>query len=180
MLQDKINQYMEFFRGIDIQNNIIIIKVQFRNKWITMNYSDDTIKVSPSEKVPNEWFFYGNIKNTTIDKIFDFVEYNIKFNQEMENKKHLFDEKKEELIKLFSEHSIEELSKMKFVIGKSKKKKSDKNEILAIEDKNGNHTSEPMKQQPKKNISKNDGTTVNVPLKKDIIIKAEDVDNLTL
>ena len=183
MLQDKINQYMEYFRGIDIQKNIIIIKVQFHDKWMTMNFSDDTIKVTPSEKVPNEWFFYGNIQNTTIDKIFDFVEYTIKFNQELEKKKKLFDEKKNELVKLFSEHSIDELIKLKFVLGKNRRKKQTKeNIVLAIEEKKDNnvHSSEALNPQPKKNISSKQKTEINVPLKVDAIIKGKDIDNLTI
>ena len=178
MFQDKINKYIQYFRGLDIKSNIIIIKVQFLEKWVTSEYKDETIKVAASEKIPNEWFFYGNVTETTIDKIFDFVEETIKFNLDLEKKKDLFEKKKKELVNLFSQYDVEQLSDLKFVIGKRKGRKPKKDKILAIEDKMS--ASEAAKPQPKKTVSKKEKKNEIIPLKQDVIIKGKDIDNIEL
>lgn len=181
MFQDKISKYIEFFRGIDIQSGVIIVKLQFHDNWGVVKYEDETIKIAQSDKVKNEWFFYGNVKDTTIDKIFDFVEYNIQFNQDMEKKKELFDVKKQELIELFSANDIDSLKTLKFILKKKSSKKINKVNLLEkktnIEDKTiVQGSSEISKKQAKKQIS----NKVIEKVENEVIIKGNEIDNLDL
>lgn len=68
------------------------------------------------------------------DKIFDAVEYTIRFNMEAQERLTLFNEKVEELKKLFVEESLERLKTLSFVLDKKKKGAQGKSKSTTAKD----------------------------------------------
>ena len=126
-LQERMNDMKPYFRGIEMLNNGLIVRVILPPKWKTYDSSDGRIKTAPSENVANEYFYYANSENTTYEEIFDLIEETIKANNEIVLKLKLLKDKVEELKELFSTLQYEELLTLKFVTGKPKKVKSKKN-----------------------------------------------------
>ena len=136
-LQDRMNDMKPYFRGIEMYNEALIVKVQFPNKWKPYDSKDGRIKATPSETTANEIFYYASSENATYDDIFDLIEETIKANQDILLKVKLLRDKVEELRGLFSELSYEELSTLKFVTdsNKGKRKHVKKGKILQSENK---------------------------------------------
>ena len=55
-------------------NGILIIKVQFEEKWGVYPNQAETIKVAKSTETPNEWYYYGDFEVISFDEIFDLIE----------------------------------------------------------------------------------------------------------
>lgn len=136
MLQERINKISQYFRSMEMTNGIIIIKVQYNNKWGVYPSDDNKIKVAKSEDTPNEWFYYGNFNDITVDDIFDLIENTIEMNLSAAAKLELLNSKFEELKNLFATESLERLSTLKFVL--SNKKSYRKNKKTATTDEPSN------------------------------------------
>ena len=126
-LQERMNDMKPYFRGIEMLNNGLIVRVMLPPKWRTYDSNDGRIKTAPSENVANEYFYYANSENTTYEEIFDLIEETIKANNEIVLKLKLLKDKVEELKEMFSSLPYEELLTLKFVTGKPKKVKPKKN-----------------------------------------------------
>lgn len=120
-LQDRMNDMKPYFKGIEMYNDALIVKMLFPKNWRVYNSSDDIVKVTKSENLENEYFFYGNSNYTTYEGIFDHIDVIIKENKEISLKLQLLKEKAEELKELFSTHSYEELLSLKFSLQEKKK-----------------------------------------------------------
>lgn len=126
-LQERMNDMKPYFRGIEMLNNGLIVRVMLPPKWKTYDSNDGRIKTVPSETTANEYFYYANSEDTTYEEIFDLIEETIKANNEIVLKLKLLKDKVEELKEMFSTLQYEELLTLKFVTGKSKKSKPKKN-----------------------------------------------------
>ena len=104
-----------YFKGIEMYNEALIVKVNFPQKWKAYNSADGRIKAAPSETTANEIFYYGNSSDTTYDDIFDLIEETIKANNDIILKVKLLRDKVEELRELFSKLSYDELTTLRFV-----------------------------------------------------------------
>jgi len=122
-LQDRMNDMKPYFRGIEMYNEAIMVKVVFPNKWKAYPSDDGRINVTPSDNDPNMTYYYADSNNTTYEDIFDLIEQTIKANQDILLKLQLLRDKGEELKELFSKLSYEELKTLKFVTEKVKEEK---------------------------------------------------------
>ena len=122
-LQERMNDMKQYFRGIEMYNNALIVRVMFPSTWKAYNSSDGRIKATPSETVANEYFYYANSEDTTYEDIFDLVEETIKANNDIVLKLKLLRDKVEELKEMFSIHTFDELSTLKFVFEPIKNEK---------------------------------------------------------
>ena len=131
-LQERIQKNERYFRGMEIVNNTVIIKVLYGEKWGAYPSQDETIKVAKSEEIPNEWFYYADYTYTVIDDIFNLIEETIEMNLSAIERLELFNIKMEELKSLFANEPLQKLKTLTFhfdEIKKSKKKKQKKNNI---------------------------------------------------
>ena len=110
-----------YFKGIEMYNEALIVKVMFPEKWKPYNSSDGRIKAERSEHTANEVYYYASSEDTTYDDIFDFIEETIKANQDIILKVKLLRDKVEELKEMFSTHTYDELLTLRFVVGDVKK-----------------------------------------------------------
>ena len=127
MLQDRINRISEYFQSMEIANNILVIKVLFKNRWGVFNSEDEDVKVCKSEEIANQYFYYADYLTVSVDKVFDLIEATIDMNISTEKKVNLLTEKVEELKSLFTTEPLEKLETLFFdfkEIKKTKKKRS--------------------------------------------------------
>lgn len=135
-LQERIQKNEKYFRGMEIVNNTVIIKVLYGEKWGAYPSQDENIKVAKSDEVKNEWFYYADYTYTVIDDIFNLIEETIEMNLSAIERLELFNIKMEELKTLFANESLQKLKTLSFQFeeikktkkNKSKKKKSNENE----------------------------------------------------
>ena len=122
-LQDRMNDMKPYFRGIEMYNDALIVRVTLPPKWKAYNSNDGRIKATPSETVANEYFYYANSQDTTYEDIFDLIEETIKANNDIVLKLKLLRDKVEELKEMFSNHTYDELTTLKFVFEAPKNEK---------------------------------------------------------
>ena len=137
MLQSRIANISEFFKGFRIEGGFYLINVVYKNGWSTFNSSDDKIKVTKSENNFNEWFYYANMSDVSLDSMFDLIEETIDFNETIRKKIELLKLKVEELKQIFDEEPLDKLETLEFVFNEPKKKKKckqNKNESIVTED----------------------------------------------
>ena len=122
-LQDRMNDMNPYFRGIEVYNSALIVKVVFPSNWKYFPSADGRIKASPSEEDQNLIYYYADSSDTSYEDLFDIIEETIKVNLDTTLKLKLLKDKVEELRELFSEHTYDELQTLSFVFSKSKKPK---------------------------------------------------------
>jgi len=123
-----------YFRGIEMYNEAIMVKVAYPNKWKAYPSEDGRIKITPSDSDPNLTYYYADSKDTTYEEMFDLVEQTIKANQDIVLKLKLLRDKVEELKELFQNTSYDDLLNLQFVVGKKPKRKYvKKNKVEKLE-----------------------------------------------
>ena len=118
-----MNDMRAYFRGIEMYNEAIMVKVAYPTKWKAYPSDDGRIKVTPSETDPNVTYYYADSKDTTYEEMFDLVEQTIKANQDIVLKLKLLKDKVEELKELFQNTPNDDLLNLRFVIEKPTKPK---------------------------------------------------------
>lgn len=122
-LQERMNDMKPYFRGIEMYNEAIMVKVAYPNKWKAYPSEDGRIKITPSDSDPNLTYYYADSKDTTYEEMFDLVEQTIKTNQDIVLKLKLLRDKVEELKELFQNTPYDDLLNLQFVVGKKPKRK---------------------------------------------------------
>jgi hypothetical protein len=122
-LQERMNDMKPYFRGIEMYNEAIMVKVAYPNKWKAYPSEDGRIKITPSDSDPNLTYYYADSKDTTYEEMFDLVEQTIKANQDIVLKLKLLRDKVEELKELFQNTPYDDLLNLQFVVGKKQKRK---------------------------------------------------------
>ena len=129
-----MNDMKPYFRGIEMYNEAIMVKVAYPNKWKAYPSEDGRIKITPSDSDPNLTYYYADSKDTTYEEMFDLVEQTIKANQDIVLKLKLLRDKVEELKELFQNTSYDDLLNLQFVVGKKPKRKYvKKNKVEKLE-----------------------------------------------
>lgn len=145
-LQERMTEMKPYFRGVEMFNEALIVKVIYPSKWQAYPSKDNRIKVTPSDSNPNESYYYASSEDTTYDDMFDLIEETIKINSETALKLKLLAQKVEELKELFSERSYEDLLTMTFAFENKPKrkyvKKAKKDKIVDKTETTDNKTSE--------------------------------------
>ena len=80
MLQDRIKKNAKYFRGMEMTNGILIVKVLYEDKWGVYPKEDESVKVAKSTELPNEWYYYGDFDVITFDDVFDLIEETVEMN----------------------------------------------------------------------------------------------------
>jgi hypothetical protein len=122
-LQERMNDMKPYFRGIEMYNEALMVKVMYPRNWKAYPSSDGRIKVTPSDDGALT-YYYADSKDTSYEDMFDLVEETIKANNDIVLKLKLLKDKVNELKELFSELSYDELTTLRFVTNKSKSDKA--------------------------------------------------------
>lgn len=139
-LKERINKISSYFRGIDYQGGLLIVKVQYPQK-ITPNGSDDEIiKVTYSED-DGLWYYYADCDLIDEEAIFTLIENTVKVYEEAKAKVTLMKEKIEQLRDLFASTPLDKLNALYFAFSeptikdnsKPKRKYQRKNKVAENE-----------------------------------------------
>ena len=122
-LQERMNDISPYFRGIEVYNTALIVKVVFPSNWKCFQSEAERIKVTVGEEDPTMVYYYADSSDTTYEDLFDLIEETIKVNQDTILKLKLLKEKVEELRELFSNHTYDELQGITFSLETEKKPK---------------------------------------------------------
>ena len=133
-LQERMNDMKPYFRGIEMYNEALMVKVVYPPRWKAYPSSDGRIKVTPSDTDANLTYYYADSKDTTYEDMFDLIEETIKANNEIVLKLQLLKDKVEELKELFSQLSYDELKSIKFVTESVKTSKGRKKNAKKIKE----------------------------------------------
>lgn len=158
-LQERMNDMKPYFRGIEMFNEALMVKVVYPRNWKAYPSNDGRIKVTPSDDGALT-YYYADSKDTSYEDMFDLVEETIKANNDIVLKLKLLKDKVTELKELFSQLSYDELTTLKFVTEKvktekgkrkyTKKKKEVENEEEVAQNKNNEDIEELIKDNEKK------------------------------
>lgn len=114
MFQEKLSELRPYVTGIRFVKDLPVVDVVLMENWDM--FESDQITYKPSSNNKNYFMVFPKDKDDSIDSVLNHVEYVIDFNIEKENKLTLLKAKIEELKMLFSDKSLKELEKLKFVI----------------------------------------------------------------
>lgn len=121
MLQDRIKKNAKYFRGMEMTNGILIVKVLYEDKWGVYPKEDESVKVAKSNEIANEWYYYGDFDIITFDDVFDLIEETVEMNINAAKKIELLNQKFEELKNIFATESLQKLETLYFAFEEVKK-----------------------------------------------------------
>lgn len=133
LLDKQIGGISEYFVSMEKLRDLNIIKVNLPERWKSFNSEDGKISVEISThdvilannqitQIPVFWV-YGKQSEVDFDDLTIHIKSIIKYNNDLDNKKELFQEKGNELKKLFSELDLKTLKTLEFKYRKPKVKK---------------------------------------------------------
>ena len=123
-IQERINNLGEYFKGMQVsaENGIIYVTVQFQKGWACSEVTEHNFNVKAvQDEMPGVFYFFTDM-GVGFDKVFDAIEYNIRFNEEAQAKVNLLREKIDELRNIFENEDIEVLKTLEFKYKKKVKK----------------------------------------------------------
>lgn len=129
-LQERMNDMKPYFRGIEMYNEAIMVKVAYPNKWNYYPSKNEKIKITTADNNKGLLYYYANSNDTTYEEIFDLIEETIKTNEDIVLKLKLLKDKIEELKEIFSTSSYEKLLTLTFDFKKKKRNKKIKETII--------------------------------------------------
>lgn len=133
MLQDRITNISEYFRSIQMEGDLFIIHVKYKNGWTAFNSSDDKIKVVKDQTEKNAWYYYANMSQVDIDWIFNLIDETIEFNENIIKKVTLLKQKVSELKEIFDKEPLSKLETLEFTFTEPKKRKKQKKNPQSVD-----------------------------------------------
>ena len=121
-----MNDMKPYFRGIEMYNEALMVKVIYPPRWKAYPSADERIKVTQGDNDKSLTYYYADSKDTTYEDMFDLIEETIRANNEIVLKLQLLKTKVEELKELFSQRPYDELKTIKFVFENVKTTKGKK------------------------------------------------------
>lgn len=122
-LQDRIKDNAKYFRGMEMTNGILIVKVLYEEKWGVYPKDDESVKIAKSTELPNEWYYYGDFDVITFDDVFDLIEETVEMNINAAKKIQLLNQKFEELKQIFATENLQKLETLYFGFNETVKSK---------------------------------------------------------
>jgi hypothetical protein len=114
MIQEKLNSLRPYVTGIRFVKNLPVVDVILREGWDI--FEGDNVSYKSSATNANYFMVFPKNPEDSIDIVLTHVEHVIKVNVEKENKLVLLKAKIEELKVLFTNKSLMELERLKFLI----------------------------------------------------------------
>ena len=122
-LQEEILSIQDYFRSVEYFGNAIVVKVEFPDRWHVFSSDDNKIKAAPDDNIPNIYFYYTDIKEGTLEDVFELIRKTVETNVNAVKKVEMMKTRLVELKEIFASHTIDELQKLKFVFEEDKPKR---------------------------------------------------------
>lgn len=119
-LQDRITKLGKYFVGFNIGqapngDQVIYLELTFPKGWGVSTKVKDKFGVGIAKtKREGGYYFYGSLTEVGFDNIFDAADFNIKANEEAQEKKNFLVEKVKELQKIVDEEDMSTLRTLEF------------------------------------------------------------------
>lgn len=140
-IKERIKKLGSYFVSMNLsaENGIIYILVSFPKGWAFSELTECNFNVRVvKNEIPGQFYFFTDME-IGFEKLFNAIEYNIKFNEEAQIKVALLRDKIEELKDIFEKEDISTLKTLEFKlkkkvknIKKTKTEVCEKNEIDTI------------------------------------------------
>ena len=127
-IQERINNLGDYFKGMQVsaENGIIYVTVQFHKGWACSEVTEHNFNVKAvQDDTPGLFYFFTDME-VGFDKVFDAIDYNIRFNEEAQAKVNLLRNKIEALRSIFENEDIDKLKRLEFTFKKPETKKKAK------------------------------------------------------
>ncbi len=111
-IQKTLDSLQPYVIGIRYLEGVPLVDVVFKEGWTVPD--DQNVTKLKGEDAINYYMLYSEKKGVGVDELLAFVSKTIAINLEREKKHDLLRVKVEELKKLFKEHSLTKLTKLKF------------------------------------------------------------------
>ena len=133
-IQERIDQIKPYFKNMNVVDNIIYIELNFPKKWSISDFIVDNFNTKAVQSnCAGDYYFYCSFDDG-FEKIFDAIDYTIKFNKQAEEKIQLLLSKIEELKQIFEEEDINVLKTIEFKYKKKKNKVSKIAKLTNVKD----------------------------------------------
>lgn len=123
-IKERINKLGMYFSSMNVaaENNIIYVRVQFPKGWGCSELTEHNFNVKTvKDEIPGYFYFFAELE-IGFEKVFDAIDFNIRFNEEAQIKVNLLREKIEELKNIFETEEIDTLKTLEFKYKKKKEK----------------------------------------------------------
>ena len=128
---ERISALGNLFLGFNIGNakdgsQVIYLEVAFPEGYGVSSLVEKkfNVKSVKTQKGPNTYYFYTPLLTVGFDNVFDAVEFNIKANEEAQERRIFLAEKIKELEKIVSEEPMEKLKTLEFKFIPKRKNKA--------------------------------------------------------
>ena len=119
-IQDKIDKLGKYFLGFNIGSTndgkqVVYLEVVFPQGWGVSSLIKEKFGVNSAKgSKQNSYYFFASLLDVGIDAVFDAASFNIKANEEAQEKKNFLAEKVKELQKLVTENDMSKLKQLEF------------------------------------------------------------------
>ena len=126
-IKERIEKLGQYFISMNVaaENGLIYILVQFPKGWGCSEVTEFNFNVKTVRDDNPGWFYFFTSMEIGFDKIFDAIEYNIKFNEEAQELKNIFENEDINVLKTL-EFKFKKKTK---TIKKNKTEPTEKNDI---------------------------------------------------
>ena len=144
-IQEKIDRLGEYFIGFNIGSTkegqqIVYLEVSFPQGWGISNLLKDKFGVTATKgNRQGSYYLFAPLLDSGIDSVFDAAEFNIKANEETQEKKNFLAEKIAELQKIVTEEDMATLRTLEF---KYKKKQTAAKGVKPKKEENNEETTD--------------------------------------
>ena len=132
-IQERIAKLGKMFSGLNIGNDangkqFVYLEMVFPNGWGVSGLISEKFQVNVVKNDTGTGYYFWAPIEVGFDAVFDAAEFNIKANQEAQEKKEFLAEKMKELQKLVLEEDMSVLKTLEFKVKKKKTAQTKKNE----------------------------------------------------
>ena len=133
-VQERIAKLGKMFSGLNIGNDdkgqqYIYLEMVFPKGWGISGLIKDKFGVNVVKNDAGTGYYFWATMETGFDAVFDAVDFNIKANQEAQEKKDFLAEKTKELQKLVLEEDMSVLKTLEFKVTRKKPKPTQKKKV---------------------------------------------------
>lgn len=139
-MQERIAKLGKMFAGLNIGNDnngkqFIYLELVFPKGWGVSGLIKDRFQVNVVKNDSGTGYYFWAPIETGFDAVFDAADFNIKANEEAQEKKDFLAEKTKELQKLVIEEDMSVLKTLEFKIKRKKTAKKKVEEPVEVENK---------------------------------------------
>jgi len=123
LLDKKLVSLSRYNIGLQTYEGNFVISIKYPDNWAVIEPTDKSIRFMRDEETDGVYYYVVSVEEgeEKLNNVFDTIDETIMYNNELQEKVELLNEKITELRDLFVEHPISKLRNLEFVFKKQKK-----------------------------------------------------------